>query len=523
MKLDYGLTVSCPQDPFLVIIHWDDSGRRNPPDVVGEVPVVVATDLTDNGWKDHLPHDQQPHIVVNPAQKDFDHVMRCLGLNLKQVQHRLHDASVKNDAGYQAITERINVLAPGLNNIVEKFLPEETGIRPTVVAGGWSGDPVIQLHVTGDLERSEKYFLKLAFFRSEAKIKETVERALQAQAWLGDRTVKLHPPVGGFDGFGLAPADTLLEVFSGLVDQRNHPYLPICWQSGAGVVKRRAFRELYREWPVEKLQMAMKAALEILARNQMERWAELEPSQDPGRGEFYRGDFARRDFSRYEVAELQRYGRSCPLWPRRAFDDFDVCLKALSWSTWPAWMTETKAVRRGHVHGDPSGGNILVSVNAPTDIIFIDCGAYLPDGFLATDLARIEAEIKLLLMDSEEKDYAQGPRNSTYWIPADIDPHRLAEWIPAEQSSLRQGLALTETYVETHFAHMTESIQKAYQLIAQVRDAARKVSLPHDETGRHYFAALAATTLRWLSSPHLTHPKKLFAIASAAELLRLKL
>jgi hypothetical protein len=179
----------------------------------------------------------------------------------------------------------------------------------------------------------------------------------------------------------------------------------------------------------------------------------------------------------------------------------------LALSERPRLLTDSTQVRIGHVHGDPNSRNILVNRESSADVVLIDCSGYRVDGFRVTDLARMEAELKLFLLDCDSNGYA------------DIDPRRVENWISIERACLQQKFALSEAFVHTKFSYMEESITNAYKLIALVREAARDISQPEDKEGKHYFAALLCTTLRWLSAPHMRDPKKLLAIYSASEIL----
>jgi hypothetical protein len=514
---DFELLPDPSQEPLLVILFWDDSGAENPPALIAPIRrkwpnsrLVVAGARTDIGSSVAKLPDPPP-VVASFGTADFVDLLNTLGLQLRAVERRLHDSPSSGEAGYQAIVERLN--SGQLPNIVEKYFHENTRIAPVVIGSGWSGDPVIQLNVTGP--QPSQYYLKLAFFRRDSDMRASVQNALKAQEWLGEKTVRLHPPVGGF---GPDPAQTLMELFPGFADRDGKAYLPLCWKSASSAgasFDRETFRDQYLRQDVDNLSTSVASVISALQRGQSDRWDYVGPSQEPERGAFFYEDYERRDSSRKEVESLRRYASACAVWKGHSAD-FDACANALSHRVWPRWIAARDAnkrvgVRVGHVHGDPNSGNILVGVEKAEDIILVDCGSYRSDGFRVSDLARMEAEIKFLLMESDCDGYA------------DIDPGRLNDWIAIERKCLEQGLSLSEAFVENQFSYLLRETRRAYRLIAIIRQAANTLCKPHDPTGQHYFAALVGTSLRWLPSRYIRTPKKLLAVFSAAEILRLSL
>ncbi len=132
-------------------------------------------------------------------------------------------------------------------------------------------------------------------------------------------------------------------------------------------------------------------------------------------------------------------------------------------------------------------GNLLVSDKDPEDIILIDCGGYHNNGFRVTDLALIEADLKLVLMGVDQTGYG------------DIHPHSLDVWVPLEAHAIETGLRFNSGAIRRCLQSLEKSLlvrrvlkirrrlilhdqrtlaaaAKAYKLIALVRAQARELS-----------------------------------------------
>jgi hypothetical protein len=404
-----------------------------------------------------------------------------------------------------------------LERFIARFFPKASRARVFSVEGGWSGAPMCRFYLEGDPDQQE-YFLKL--HDDPLKYEREFTNHLGAQAWLGNCVVEPVPlaeisadprkyksvfAVGGRTLFPVcymsastepAPRDNWKYVFSkektadhvaildavlGILRTNNAPY-PIqtefLW-SVPEVPQKRAKAEpgpeapapYFRHLPLTtQMRIALKHAL-----------TDLEP------------------YAEHMLAEVDRIrpkpaGRD---WKTRSAPLFNLVRSIL-----PEWLEmRHPAVALGHVHGDPNPRNCMViksgNVAPATPLVqMIDCGDYWPKGRLVWDLAVIERDIKLVLMETELG-------NGGF---RDLDIGRLAEWC-----TLEDALAS-----DLEFRPSQKLVE---QLLAKVRTEVVRVCRPHDPRGEHYFAALLYCTLEILKEPEVRRTKKLLALYSACEIL----
>jgi len=188
-----------------------------------------------------------------------------------------------------------------------------------------------------------------------------------------------------------------------------------------------------------------------------------------------------------------------------AWKDCFEKLQKLVYNPLPLWLTTRTPVAKGHIHGNPISRNCLVNRDKPRDLRLINCGGYRASGRLVSDLALIERDLKLVLMSTETS--APGL--------LDLEAEQLSKWVRAESTAISCGLNYTFLPTPTS----PGSVYRAHSLISKVRQRVREVS-EKDDKGRHYFAALLYWTLEILQYPEVRPTKKLLALHSAAEIVR---
>ena len=205
------------------------------------------------------------------------------------------------------------------------------------------------------------------------------------------------------------------------------------------------------------------------------------------------------------IDDLRRYASSIDRgidWPAR-----EQSIVTLLMSSFPTWLAENCVGIYGHVHGDPNSRNILVCPKNSSDLRLIDCGGYNPQGLLVHDLAQMETDVKLSLLETEEGGGFM-----------DLDANKLPEWVGIESGILRAGLSCDESLAKV-LARGRVSLYPAYTLICQIRRVAYDLCRDIDAAGRHYFASLLYWNLKWLRLPTVRRTKKLLALYSASEIL----
>ncbi len=499
--------------PKLIVFDWSgtnwavsDAGSRIH-SVWPETPVIVRSDGMQPGVprERFLEGNARLRLQIrDPEHRSFADFLAQLNVCLLPVEMKV---SPSPDLALDALLHRLGGSKEQglqrLNWIVEKFLPEHlSDVVAYVASEGWSGDPVLRLDVKGAQHR--EFFLKLSYARDRRAFVSSVENHLAAQHWLGTSTVQLHPPAGGF----LPGAESLVEVFPVQRDASRDAYQPVCWVSGAKGSERSPLKRHFRAGNELFLGKAYTHLLTILSRGSG-GWREWrQPIEDPGKKDFFTADTARRARVLGQLADMERYARATPGWDdwRNDFDRVRTLLEGKI----PGWLFDAQWVVRGETHWDPHSRNVLVSASDPTDMLLIDCGDYRADGFPITDLAQIEADLKLILMTSDEGGFA------------DLRPGALKHWKSLEDEALARGLQFKSSDVANRAGMrrwFPPSPVLAYRLIAVIRERALQLS-QGDSEGRHYFASLLFWSLRWLTLPAMRPTKKLLAIYSAAGILK---
>jgi hypothetical protein len=173
----------------------------------------------------------------------------------------------------------------------------------------------------------------------------------------------------------------------------------------------------------------------------------------------------------------------------------------------PQKLFQPSHVLLGHIHGDPNPRNCLIHLDNKDDLLLIDCGGYQSSGRLVSDLALIERDVKLLLMGIEH--------NAGGFF--DLDFMKLGDWCNAESESISRGLDYAPAFAPT----VSATAKRAYRLVGHIRERANQLSGQQDMAGKHYFAALLFWNLDVLKYTAIRPTKKLLALYSAAEIIRL--
>jgi hypothetical protein len=381
--------------------------------------------------------------------------------------------------------------------MIAKYFPEASHVHIWPVGGGWSGASLCRLFFDG--EETEFY---LKFFNEQKHYVREFSKHLEAQRWLGESTVALRPiPDLAWD------AEAQSEAFPA---EPGSSVYPICYASAASTEHpRETLKLLYTTKLVEFSGKAIARLLAILAQQpEPPQWHPEVPWTDPG-GEH--GFVRTREMLASLIAtldDLDVYGPAM-CGSEKAWRDRRNKLEDLFYRPLPKWLSERCLVSIGCTHGDPNSRNCLVDPENPADLRLIDCGRYRPDGRRMEDLALIESDIKLTLLETDRE---AGKFK-------ELDVGQLRRWCDADQEALRAGLDYTPRLADPT-GKTSSSVRLAYRLVGLVREAAKQASGSNDTDGRHYFAALLYWTLKGLEQKTIRPGKMLLGLYSASEILR---
>jgi hypothetical protein len=414
-----------------------------------------------------------------------------------------------------------------LRRLIAWHFPMAARARVFPVEGGWSGTRLCRFYVDGNVQ---EYFLKLHEYAGDYATEFSRHR--EAEFWLKKeeiegpmerRVVELVP----VDEAPVDPKDAQKRIFSG------GPFWPVCYKSASEETKRRETWQWLFSRCGAKFQLdVLHALIETLALGNHPPkysaeclWSLAGTIDQQGAGV---------DRHRKLVFTLDTRVAL-----EKALDDLEpygqvMCEAAPDGSTWksrkeelsllvdghlPKWLQEgPHYVALGHIHGDPNPRNCMVKAGDPNnpedpgnpkDIQLIDFGNYLNPGRLVWDLAIIERDIKLVLMQASSDD--QGYK--------DLDPDRLARWCELERRLTAELAFVAKAQTPLPDPPLAE------QLLQRVRKRAQELSVgngpvPLDPQGYHYFAALLYCTLDILKEEAVRRTKKLLALYSASEILR---
>ncbi len=399
-----------------------------------------------------------------------------LGLTLPPVMLQLHqDGVVEVSEAFDGLQTKLQV-----EFSLQKFFP--WAARANLLAVNKSNQ-LCQIFVDG-----QGYFFQ--FFAKREQALNELKRQAEASKWLGDAALRLRPiPLGTAWG----------EAFP----FEESGCFPVCYEPIS--IDTRSFlslKDCYRNETDELVGVALMRLLETLAQPGAATQHDLPWGVAPFERtpELKQGVLA-------ALESLALYGQR--LYGRGTTDDeakWKGCADAaqqLFDGKLPAWLTTPKPLKLGHIHGALVSDNCLINLAKPDEIRLIGCGGYEAQGRLVSDLARLECDLKLSLMNTEKR--APGL--------LDLEVKQLREWCKVEDAAIRQGLGYNAGSPLTSF----EAIKRAYSLIGQVRQKANQISA---DEGEHYFAALLYWTLASLKLASMHPTKKLLALHSAGQILR---
>ncbi len=368
---------------------------------------------------------------------------------------------------------------------IQKFFPNAQQARLLNDQRGWLVARLLQFSI----DEKASYFLK--FFEQRDDFEREWDCCAQAENWLGKEV------------FALQPIEDLADPLEAFPVASPYRY-PVCYKtSGAPGAFYLTLKECYRQNSFDFVESAFDRLLETLSDGQPvpEPVNEVPWSTAPGNDFCWPQEMKR--CLRETLDELELYGPAL-YGEQKKWDECHARLRHLGSPSLPQWLTETRPVVRGHVHGNPESRNCLVNSANARDIRLVGCGAYRMAGRLVADLALIEHDLKMSLLNTEAA--ARGF--------FDLDVAHVQAWCAMESLAIDEKLA----YEPAHAANAPDSVQRAYALIGHLRLRAQKVSA--DGEGHHYFAALLYWTLYGLHKRRLPPTKQLLALHSASEILR---
>jgi hypothetical protein len=466
----------------VIAIHPDRTLMKP---LVDKFPGMV---LLSGGWQDS-----------SESQERLETFLRKLGIPKSPPIDPQFD---KNDLGLRRTLNNLAgvlheprhgqpLIEPWLRLTLAKYFGvHKRSIRLNAVRGGWSGTPVLEATVDGNI-----YYLK--FFDKFEEFSAVCEGHQRArEAWLGDCAAEVQFIEG-------LPHTTegLHEAFPAVGGK-----FPLCVRSASDTsTKRVTFHELYQSENFDVLQEALGAILQALDQPE----AQLVPIP-PSAQTLFLMDGEKEIVVLDTLHDLRRTLRQlCPLWDTQEKTIRDIIIDER-----PQWLNGDTPARTGHIHGDLNTRNSLCALTDPSSIRFIDLGDYRPDGILVHDLSMLEASIKWGAMGSERE-----PR----YRFGDIDTQLLRDARKAEDFAIDKGLAFSRDDVfgilQPERRNLDNALTRAYALVGMVRAKAKKLCGSDDPYGKHYFAALLCWNLRWLKAPHVRRVKKVLALYSSALIL----
>lgn len=381
-----------------------------------------------------------------------------------------------------------------LRLMIQKFFPGSSAtafIRP--VSGGWSDAKLCRLYFDND---RNLYFMK--FFTRADEHRSELSRHEAAKSWLKDSVVdlKLIPELA-------ANMVAQTEAFP----DTGPPIYPVCYESASTLDNpRETYKQLYRDCSDGKAEDVLKRLLQILASDQTPQII-TEPAWSVGSGIAFSRTRDLVQSVLTTIDDLSLYGTPMCYGDADKWEEYYRLLQGIVYQPFPPWLADPLPVMVGHVHGDPNPRNCLVSRTDVTDIRLIDCGGYVSNGRLVSDLALIERDVKLVLMNTE--------KSAGGFFDLDIT-HLVNNWCHAEREAISRGL----NYGLEHVPVSPGSVNRAYRLVSHIRKRAKEVTAPTDSDGRHYFAALLFWTLDVLKYRAVRSTKRLLGLYSSAEIIR---
>jgi len=432
----------------------------------------------------------QPEVVATALQR-LDVSLRGPTLRLEGTPNNLETEALVKWIGEDLLTLT-----------VQKFFPAAEGKEARIwpVGGGWSTVPLCEVFL--EEEGPHSHFLK--FFGRQPEQSSERAQHRRAKDWLGGYLADLRPVPEMED-----EDSAQIQAFPPCTP----PVYPVCYVSASNDdCPRETLKRIYQSKEGPFVEQTVETLLQVLASGQQDAprarrapWAFSESSTG---AEVFVLTLARKravagvaeDLAPYTRALRGRGCRGCVQETRNLLDHP------------PRWLEQPRPVATGHVHGDPNPRNCLVNREESSDLQLIDAGGYAAQGRLVSDLAIIERDIKLVLLATEHD--APGF--------LDLDVTELQTWCEAERKAICQGIGFDVHEIEgSPWWRRRPSAERAYRLVARVRREAKRVCGTDDSRGIHYFAALLFWTLDALRYEMVRPTKKLLALCSAAEILRL--
>jgi hypothetical protein len=490
----------------LVILDWSSrnvaSKKEDEPQSICEqirnhlprLPILIISDAIQTPAREtFVSSDTYTHAVLSDDLTDTTQIETAFNaLNARLLGPTVDLPPDSDDLAVKGLIEWVGY--EQLRLMIQKYFPEASGkayIRP--VSGGWSDAKLCRLFLDDD---ENLYFMK--FFTRSDEYKSELSQHAAAKLWLRDSTVelKLVPDIAG----GI---DAQVEAFPRIGNQ----IYPVCYESASTYEHpRETYKELYRLSTDDIIEGALQRLLEILSANQNMTQIMQPPWSDTDERAFRRT----RDLKTSvlgTVDDLAQYGPPMCFGDKGVWDSYYRALQEIVYARLPDWLGDPSPVYLGHVHGDPNPRNCLVNPDDVQDIRLIDCGGYMPDGRLVSDLALIERDIKLVLMSTE--------RDAGGFL--DLDVNQLSQyWCQAERDAISRRL----NYAPDNAPINPSPVRRAYRLIGHIRTKANEVSPEQDKEGKQYFAALLYWTLDILKYKAVRSTKKLLALYSAGEIIR---
>jgi len=168
-------------------------------------------------------------------------------------------------------------------------------------------------------------------------------------------------------------------------------------------------------------------------------------------------------------------------------------------------------------HGDLNANNIFVWLKHLDQPFLIDFPLYQQSGHALQDFARLEVEIKLVLMDRQE----DSPQDQ---LPAyDNTPDQVIVWKALEDHLLSEKWDQpNEAWPETGYRKNAEQCHEWVQIVRRIAEEVQRQGLQpsdHPTFLEEYLPALLFKTLQAIGWPSLSIFKRLLAVYSAAKIL----
>ena len=167
-------------------------------------------------------------------------------------------------------------------------------------------------------------------------------------------------------------------------------------------------------------------------------------------------------------------------------------------------------------HGDLNAANVLLWLEQKDHHFLIDFPFYQESGHVVQDFARLEVEMKFMLLDRQ----ADSPASE---LPAfDYTPMQIALWLELEEHLLNDWKQLRpreEDWVQPGHKANVICCLELIQIIRNTAEDVYRQAGSADNFPDEYWAALLYHTLRVLGYPTISIFKRLFAVYSASSIL----